>query len=72
MHALETVLPPFDFSLDDLPFLRSNLAHHVALDNDFFVELVNLSINDFRLNGLDSPFLHVVFVNLEQRKIVLV
>jgi hypothetical protein len=64
VHALESLLPLADFSVDGLPFLGANLAHHVRLDDDFFVELVDLCVDDLSLDGFDSPFFNVVLVNL--------
>ena len=68
VHPLEALFPLPDFSMNCLPFFCSNLTHHVRLDDNFFVELVDLCIDDLGLDGFDGPLLNIVFVNLKQQR----
>ena len=52
--------------LDGLPLLKFDLAQHVALDDDHFVHLVDLCVDDFVLNRIDRPQLNFANVDLHR------
>jgi len=65
LDSHEALLPRPDLQLDCLPLFHLDLAKHVVLDHNHLVQLVNLSIDDFVLDGFDSPELDVLFVHIE-------
>lgn len=61
LHSLELVSPLSDLLLDWFPFL----VHSVAFDDNFFLKLIDLSIHDSCSNSFNSPYLNIVFVDLQ-------
>lgn len=64
MHELESFSPRSDFRLDLSPLLPFDFAHHVALDDDFLIKLVNFSIDNLLVDGFDCPGLYIFSVDL--------
>ena len=64
LNALKALLPRTNLLLDGLPLFELDLSEHMVLDHNHFVELVDFSVNDVVLDGIDSPHLYFVFVNL--------
>ena len=55
LHSLEALLPSTNLLLDCLPFGKFNFTKHVALNYDYFVELVDFRVDDLVLNRIDRP-----------------
>ena len=66
MHTLESFLPHADLALDSCPLLQLDLSQHVVLNHNHFVQLVDLSVDNFVLDGFNCPHFNVVFVDLSQ------
>jgi hypothetical protein len=65
LYSFETLLPCSNLLLNCLPFGKFDLAEHVTLDDDYFIKLVNLRIDDLVLNCIDSPQFNLFNVNLQ-------
>ena len=71
LHSFEALFPGTDLLLDGLPFCEFDFAEHMTLDDDYFVELVNLCIDDLVLDCFDSPQFNIFNVNLnKQNKVI--
>jgi len=66
LDSLEALFPCANLKLDGLPFCELDFAEHVALDYDYFIELVNLRINDLVLDCVDSPRLNLFHIDIEE------
>lgn len=64
VHALEALLPAGNFDSDGLPFFFANLTKHVAVDNKFFVNLVDLSVDNSVGDGFNGPLFNVILGHL--------
>ena len=53
--------------MDCHPLLELDFTQHVILDHNHLIELIDLGVNDFVLNGFDSPNLNLVLGNLKER-----
>ena len=71
LDSLEALFPCANLKLDGLPFCELDFAEHVALDYDYFIELVNLRINDLVLDCVDSPRLNLFHIDLKQKSALL-
>lgn len=58
------MFPGTDLLLDCLPLLELDLTEHVVLDHDDFVELVNLGVDDFVLDGVNRPQFNLINIDL--------
>lgn len=61
LHHAEALTPLAKSLLDGIPLL----IHNVALDNNNFIKLIDLSINDVCSNSLNSPSLDLILSNVE-------
>ena len=64
LYSFKSFFPLSDLLLDGLPFREFYFAEHVALDNDFFAQLVNLCVDNLVLNGVDRPHFNLFNINL--------
>jgi len=67
VHALEAVFPIAHFNSDCLPFFFAHLAQHVAVDDQFFINLVDLPVDNSVSYGFDCPFFNVILRNIKER-----
>lgn len=66
IHALEAVLPTTDLGADVLPFLVAYFAEHMAINDQFFVDLVDLTVDNFVRDSFDSPLLNIIFRDIKE------
>ena len=66
--TLKALLPRTNLLLNGLPLLELDLPEHVVLDYDHLVQLVDLCVDDVVLNGIDSPHLYLIFIDLWTEK----
>ena len=64
LYSFKSFFPLSDLLLDCLPFSEFDFAKHVTLNDDFFAQLVNLSINNLVLNSVNRPLFNLINVNL--------
>jgi len=67
VHALEALLPAGNLDSDGLPFFFADLAEHVAVDNKFFVNLVDLSVDNSVGDGFNGPLFNIILGHIQQR-----
>jgi hypothetical protein len=67
IHALEAVFPTADLGTDVLPFLVAYFAEHMAINDQFFVDLVDLTVDNFVRDSFDSPLLNFIFRDLKPK-----
>lgn len=72
MHALEALFPVAYLSLNRLPFLFANFGHHVTVNDKFFVNLIDLSVNYSVGNSFNGPFFNVTFRNLNIKRAIFI
>lgn len=67
LNSFETLFPCANLKLDGLPFLELNFSEHMALDDNYFIVLIDLSINDLVLDCINGPRLNLFHVDLETK-----
>ena len=67
LDSLETLFPCSDLLLDGLPFLKFDFAEHVTLDDDYFILLVDLCVDNLVLYGINGPQFNFFLVDLDRK-----
>jgi hypothetical protein len=70
VHALEALFPAAHFNSDGLPFFFAYLSKHVAVNDQFFINLVDLTIDNSVRDGFDGPFFNVILRNLWNKVVI--
>ena len=67
LDSLETLFPCSDLLLNSLPFLKFDFAEHVTLDDDYFIELVDLCVDNLVLDSINGPQFNFFLVDLDRK-----
>ena len=64
LDTLKAILPRTNFLLNSLPLLKLDLTKHVILDDNHLVQLVDFSVDDIVLDGIDCPHFDLILIDL--------
>jgi len=64
LHSFEFLSPEGNLSLNFFPFLRLDVSQLVTFDDNYFVELVDLGINNSVRDRFNCPLFNVISRNL--------